>query len=145
MSLANTDISTTPRTVTADQLASGSLVYTPPADKNDSAFATFKFKVNDFYVDSALEYTMNIDVLPEVTGSTTVSYAENGTGSVATYSANGSPTWSLEATGDYEDFSIDSATGTLSFDAAKFPNGPDFESPADDGRDNVYELVLARK
>ena len=137
LSLANADITTTPKTVTADQLTNGNLVYTPPADKNGPAFAAFKFKVNDFYVDSVSEYTMDIDVAPEVTGSTTVSYAENGTGSVATYSANGSPTWSLEATGDYEDFSIDSATGELTFNSP-----PDFENPADGDLGNDYDLTV---
>ena len=137
LSLANADITTTPKTVTADELTNGNLVYTPPADKNGPAFAAFKFKVNDFYVDSVSEYTMDIDVEPEVTGSTTVSYAENGTGSVATYSANGSPTWSLEATGDYEDFSIDSATGELTFNSP-----PDFENPADGDLGNDYDLTV---
>ena len=137
LSLANADITTTPKTVTADELTNGNLVYTPPADKNGPAFAAFKFKVNDFYVDSVSEYTMDIDVEPEVTGSTTVSYAENGTGSVATYSANGSPTWSLEATGDYEDFSIDSATGELTFNSP-----PDFENPADGDLRNDYDLTV---
>ena len=61
---------------------------------------------------------------------------------MATYTANGSPTWSLEATGDYEDFDIDSASGVLSFDAGDFPNGPDFESAADADGSNDYELTV---
>ena len=88
-----------------------------------------------------LDVTVSVDDVtdpPTVTGSTRVDYAENGTGAVATYSASGSPTWSLSGT-DNGAFSIDSG-GVLSF---KSP--PDFESPADGtqgNRDNVYEVTV---
>ena len=40
----------------------GKLTYTPPADANGNAFATFNFKVNDGQVDSAMANAMRINV-----------------------------------------------------------------------------------
>ena len=67
------------------------------------------------------------------------SYAENGTESVAGYSVtdleeNESVTWSLAGT-DRGDFTI--VGGVL-----RFANSPDFEQPADAGRNNVYEVTV---
>ena len=140
LSLAGTDISSTPQTVTATQLGSGDLKYTPPANSNGPAFATFNFKVNDGTADSASAYTMTIDVVPEVSGLPTLNYAENGTDAIGTYTANGNPTWSLSGT-DNDKFSI-SATGVLSFDGTVFPNGPDAENPVDVGTNNVYDVTV---
>ena len=140
LSLASTDISSTPQTVTATQLGSGDLKYTPPANSNGPAFATFNFKVNDGTADSASAYTMTIDVVPEVSGLPTLNYAENGTDAIGTYTANGSPAWSLSGT-DNDKFSI-SATGVLSFDGTVFPNGPDAENPVDVGTNNVYDVTV---
>ena len=64
LSLGGTPI-TIPQTVTLDQLdgtLDDNLKYTPPANANGDAFATFKFKVNDFYADSASDSTMTIAV-----------------------------------------------------------------------------------
>ena len=97
----------------------------------------------DNATDDTITVKITVTDLPAVTGSPeSPSYAENGTGPVATYTANGSPTWSLEATGDYEDFDIDENSGVLSFDAEDFPKGPDFEAPNDDNGDNVYDLTV---
>ncbi|MDD9995203.1 MAG: cadherin domain-containing protein, partial [Dehalococcoidia bacterium] len=69
---------------------------------------------------------------------TTVTYAENGTGPVATFTAtdeDGDPIeWSLSGT-DAEAFSIDG--GVLAF-----KKSPNFEMPADTDGDNVYEITL---
>ena len=67
------------------------------------------------------------------------SYAENGTGSVAEYvvtdlEENESVTWAL-AGADRGDFTI--TGGSLSFAAP-----PDFEKPADAGRNNVYQVTV---
>ena len=75
-----------------------------------------------------------------VSGSTTTNYAENGTGSVATYAATGAPsgatvTWSLSGD-DSDDFSISSA-GVLTF--ASLPN---YESPSDSNTNNVYSITV---
>ena len=50
-----------PKTVAATDLAAGKLTYTPPANANKTAYASFTFKVNDGTADSA-QYTMTIDV-----------------------------------------------------------------------------------
>ena len=71
-------------------------------------------------------------------GPTTLDYAENGSGQVATYTISGSSgvTWSLLAGGDSTSFSID-ADGNLNFN-----NPPDYEAPTDENRDNVYEITV---
>ena len=51
-----------PRTVTYDELAERKLRYTPPANAFGSPYTTFKFKVNDGTADSALDYTMSINI-----------------------------------------------------------------------------------
>ena len=75
-------------------------------------------------------------------GTLTLNYRENGTASLYTLSANGleqsTTTWSLEGT-DYYYFTIGS-TGILSF-----ASSPDYESPADSGGDNVYEVTVSAR
>ena len=67
-------------------------------------------------------------------------YKENGTGPVANFSATDDEgdafTWSLKEEDDYKKFSISNA-GVLTF---KSP--PDFESPGDGGKDNVYNVTV---
>jgi hypothetical protein len=74
---------------------------------------------------------------PTVTTQADPSFAENGTGIVATYVAtdadNTNFTWRLTAA-DSALLSI-SASGDLSFNAA-----PDFENPVDSGGDNTYNV-----
>ena len=65
-----------PKTVAAADLAAGKLTYTPPPNANKTAYASFTFKVNDGTVDSALTYTMTIDVTAvndAATGAPTIS------------------------------------------------------------------------
>ena len=66
------------------------------------------------------------------------SYAENGTAAVATFTASdpdGDPIkWSLGGD-DAEDFTIDG--GVLAFKSS-----PNFESPADEGENNVYDVTV---
>ena len=75
-----------------------------------------------------------------VTGDTSVSYPENGTTAVETYSATGADaagaTWSLEGT-DAGAFSISSSGGVMTFNAS-----PDFEAPTDQGGNNVYNVTV---
>ena len=75
-----------------------------------------------------------------VTGLPSVDYMENGTGSVANYTAVGPDasmaTWSLGGD-DAGAFSISSAGGVLSFGSA-----PDYENPTDTGMDNVYMVTI---
>ena len=82
----------------------------------------------------------NVDEPPELSGQTSIDYAENGTDAVATYSASDpegttSFSWSL-AGDDLGDFSIDS-DGVLRFNAA-----PNYESASDADTDNVYEVSI---
>ena len=68
----------------------------------------------------------------------TIEYAENGTGSVATYTAvdpeDAEVKWSLSGA-DAADFTI--AGGVLAF-----VKSPDFEKPADADEDNIYDVVV---
>ena len=73
---------------------------------------------------------------PVVTGNSLIDYPENGTGTVATYTAEDpegtSITWSLSVGDDSRNFSI-SNDGTLTFKTS-----PDYETPTDANTDNVY-------
>ena len=81
----------------------------------------------------------NVDEMPDLEGEAPEEYAENGTGAVATFTAEDpegeSITWSLAAGGDSEDFSIEN--GVLRFESA-----PDFEAPANVGTNNMYEVTV---
>ena len=79
---------------------------------------------------------------PTITGRSSVSYAEGGRGSVATYTASdpggGTITWSLPNTSfetDLSDFTINN--GVLSFRSS-----PNHESPHDSNQDNVYKVTV---
>ena len=80
----------------------------------------------------------DVDEAPDVTGEASIGYPENGTGAVATYTAldpeDAEIVWSLGGD-DGALFSIEG--GVLAFAAA-----PDFESPADMGGDNVYQVTV---
>ena len=70
-------------------------------------------------------------------------YRENGTSAVYTFRATDPQrdtiTWKLEGT-DREDFTL--APDSSGRAVLAFRNSPDFESPADADRDNVYELAV---
>ena len=85
----------------------------------------------------------NVDEPPVITGDNTIDdYDENGTGDVATYTAddpedpqgNNPITWTLGGS-DRNDFTI--VGGVL-----KFASTPDYERPADSGRNNHYEVTI---
>ena len=75
-------------------------------------------------------------------GRGSISYPENGRDRVADYSAlgpnAGNVSWRLSGT-DASDFSINSR-GALTFRST-----PNFESPADSDKDNVYELTVTAR
>ena len=79
----------------------------------------------------------NEDELGMVSGDATVDYAENDTVAVATYTADGpaSATWTLSGD-DAGDFTISNG-GELTFRSS-----PNYESPADAGMDNVYQVTV---
>ena len=79
----------------------------------------------------------NVDEMPDLEGEAPEEYAENGTGAVATFTAEDpegeSITWTLAAGDDMDDFSIEN--GVL-----RFKSSPDFEAPA--GTDNTYVVTV---
>ena len=90
----------------------------------------------------SIDVTINVTDVnesPDVAGPSSPSYDENRTDAVATYTADdpegGSITWSLLGT-DRFDFRI-SSSGVLTFRSA-----PDFESPHDSNRDNIYRITV---
>jgi len=83
----------------------------------------------------------NVNEAPSITSATTASFAENGTGTV--YTATGTDpdsgqtlSWSIGGT-DAALFSINSSTGVLTFNSA-----PNYEAPADNGGNNVYDVTV---
>ena len=88
----------------------------------------------------------DVNEKPELTGSpvATVSYNENVTMDVATYTARDEEsamnTWSLTGT-DRGRFSI-STEGVVTFDPNTFADGPNYEDAKDSGGDNVYNFTV---
>jgi Ca2+-binding RTX toxin-like protein len=83
---------------------------------------------------------VSVNTAPAITSASTFSVAENTT-AVATLAATDAEgqtlAWSIAPGADAARFTINAATGALSFGAA-----PDFENPADSGADNVYNLTV---
>jgi hypothetical protein len=87
----------------------------------------------------------NVNEAPVITsdggGATAaLTVAENGqavTGVTSTDPENSTRTYSISGGADAAKFSIDAATGALSFVAA-----PNFENPADAGANNVYDVIV---
>ena len=100
------------------------------------------FGVSDTATDDSITVTItvnDVDETPEVTGPDSIDYDENGDGAVASYTAfdpeMGNIEWSLD--GDDKDEFYLSASGELTFRSP-----PDFETPADTGGDNVYQITV---
>ena len=113
-----------------------------PADKNTDNVYDVVMTASDGILSGTLAVQVtvtNANEGPVVTGDATVRYAENGTAAVATYSAtdpeNDRVTWTLTGD-DAEDFRV-SGTGAITFQMA-----PDFETLADEGENNVYNVVV---
>ncbi|MEE9335013.1 MAG: cadherin domain-containing protein [Granulosicoccaceae bacterium] len=82
----------------------------------------------------------NVNDLPDITFPSDISINENTilVGTVTSNDIDGaSPLYSLASTGDYQRFSIDAATGTLSFIVS-----PDAENAADINADNTYLITI---
>ena len=81
---------------------------------------------------------IDVNEMPELSGVEYVAYAENATSTVATYTARDPEkrtiTWTL-AGADADDFTI--TNGTL-----RFSSPPNFESAADNGANNTYEVTV---
>ena len=119
------------------------------ADRNNEYLVTVQARDDGFNF-ARLEVTVNVTNstgTEEPTITTTsrpaLTYQENGTGAVYTYSANdpqrGIITWSVAGT-DAHAFTITSDSrgrGVLTF-----TDPPDFENPTDSNRDNLYEIAV---
>ena len=119
----------------------GALTYAP--DTDFSGEDTFNYCASDGFKSAQAQVRVTVTARPveellTLSGKKRVKYAENATGTVATYIANNAGTstltWSL-AGADAGDFSING--GALTFKSA-----PDFENPADDDNDNAYQVKV---
>ena len=115
-----------------------------PADDNTDNTYELKLSVDDGANTTTQEITItvtNIDEAPSFTSaSETVSVNENTSGTVyqaqATDPEGASLAYSASGT-DASLFTLDPTSGELAF-----KNSPDYESPADDGADNTYNLDI---
>ena len=122
------------------------------ADADGAYEITVQVSDGDNDVTADLTVTLgNVIELETMSGPAAVSFAENGWGRVATFTASSDADrdgiiWVLGGD-DAAHFSIDSPAGALRFDLdnvspAVFPKPPDFEAPVDDGADNTYEITV---
>ena len=123
-------------TQTGGSLAfSSSPNYENPVDADGDNVYEVTLVVSDDYSADSVAVTVTVTDEPAVSGSTAIQYAENGTGTVATYTTSETVTWSLEGD-DNGDFTI-STGGALSF-----ASPPDYENPADADTDNFYDVTV---
>ena len=121
--------------------------YERPADSNRDNIYTFSVRAYDGRYYGYHEVTVTVEDVNEAptittTSKTAFSYRENGTATIYTFKATdperSAIAWSVSGT-DEDDFTI-SETGVLSF-----ASSPNYESPTDSGRDNVYEVTVVAK
>ena len=138
--------------ITIANINAGNLVFTPVTDAVGSPYTSFTFSVRDakgLYDTTPNTLTVNVlnaNDTPTITsnggGATaSISIAENGT-AVTTVTATDPDTpttffYSISGGADSARFTINSATGVLSFITA-----PNFESPTDAGGNNVYDVIV---
>ena len=108
--------------------AAESNIYTVEIDVTDGVQAT----------PSTLTLTITVtDAVPAFTSSGTATFAENGAGTAYTSVATVGSTYSISGGVDQALFSINGATGAVTFLAV-----PNFEAPTDAGANNVYNIVI---
>ena len=121
----------------------GSPNYENPTDSGGNNVYEVSVDAKDAEFTSSLGVTVtveDVDEPPELTGDTPIdNFDENGTGNVSTYTAadpegESTITWTLGGT-DSGDFDI--IGGVLTFKSA-----PDYERPADSGRNNEYSIQI---
>ena len=116
--------------------------YETPNDANIDNVYEVTVRASDGNLLSTLDVEVTVTDANEsgvITGPTSTDYPENGTGTVATYSATDPDgddvTWSVAGT-DAARFSINE-NGKLTFKSS-----PDYEAPNDANKDNVYEVTI---
>ena len=116
-----------------------------PADSGRDNVYNLSVRASDGRNYGYLAVTVTVEDVnepPAVTGTVTFTYRENGTATLHTFRATdperSAIEWSVSGADD-DDFAI-SETGVLSF-----ASPPDYESPADSGRDNVYEVTVVAR
>ena len=116
--------------------------YERPADSNSDNVYLVQVRASDGQYTGALDVTVTVTPVnepPTLTGTQSLSYAENNVRAVAAYRATdpegATITWSVSGTDD-DDFSI-SETGALTFAEI-----PDFEAPDDADQDNEYLVTV---
>ena len=113
--------------------------YETPGDQSFDLVVTASDGVNSTNQPVTISVT-DVNEAPVFTSGSTASVAENQT---AAYTAAASdpdltsPTYSISGGADAALFNIDAATGVVTFKTA-----PDFETPADAGGNNVYDIVV---
>ena len=125
--------------------------YEKPGDANrDNVYeVNVRATAGGSFTERMVRVTVNeVDEAPDittglaVTGDASVSYDENRTDAVGTYTARGkgadSATWSLQGD-DRGDFML---SGTGESRMLMFRSPPDFESRGDANRDNMYEVTV---
>ena len=121
--------------------------YDSPVDSNRDNEYLVTVRASDGRHYGTLEVTVTVEAVDEApefrSGSTTeFAYQENGTSDLYTYRATdpegGDVTWHLSGV-DSGAFTI-SETGVLTFNES-----PDYEDPADDDDDNVYQVTVVAR
>ena len=119
--------------------------YEAPKDMNSDNEYLVNVLASDNANTASLDVTVTVtdeNETPVVAGNSLINYPENGTDSVATYTAddpeNSQITWSLSGD-DSGDFSVSNA-GVLTFSSSSSP--PDYETPTDANRDNIYLVTV---
>ena len=117
-----------------------------PADDDGDNVYHVTIEASDGELTNSLDVAVTVtdeNEPPVISGRPSVSYPENSTSTVATYTATdpekGQITWSL-AGDDSNDFfinSTDNATGELTFRSP-----PDYEAPADADENNIYKVTV---
>ena len=132
----------------------GDLLWTPPANANGNAVSSFTFQVVDNGAGQNVDPTPNtitfkilpVNDAPVITsdagGATAAVNVVEGTTAVTTVTLTDADVgdthvYSIFGGADAAKFTIDAATGALSFVTA-----PDYEAFADAGANNVYDVIV---
>ena len=116
------------------------LIFTPENDFNANFTITTSINDGNAITGSKIFTGTGTNDAPIITNNITTNVAENQTTVMtvtSTDAENDTVTYSLTGGADQSKFAIDTNSGALTFKTA-----PDFESPADNGTDNVYDVEV---